>query len=206
MFLVDEAKRTGVRLTDAAIWALLDAVGTDLRSLSGAVAQLRDVAAGRTGRAPLDEEDVGRLFRGKAETRGFAVADAIVAGDTAAALSLLRSAIETGLDPVPIVSVVAASLRDLARIVGETSRGRSVPRAELARRLGMPEWKLDKVQSSARQWSDGALSLALQAAARADAGVKGAAADPVFVTERLVLEATSARNGRAALAAGGVRR
>jgi DNA polymerase-3 subunit delta len=119
---------------------------------------------------------------------------------------LLRSAIETGLDPVPIVSVVAASLRDLARIVGETSRGRSVPRAELARRLGMPEWKLDKVQSSARQWSDGALSLALQAAARADAGVKGAAADPVFVTERLVLEATSARNGRAALAAGGVRR
>jgi DNA polymerase-3 subunit delta len=206
-FLADEAKRVGIRLTDAAIWALLEAVGTDLRSLSGAVEQLRDVAVrGRNPRAPLDEDDVGRLFRGRAETRGFAVADAVVAGDTAAALSLLRSAIETGLDPVPIVSVVAAGLRDLARVSGELSSGRSVPRAELARRLGMPDWKLDKIAGSARQWSDAALAAALQAAARADAGVKGAAADPVYVTERLVLEATSARNGRAALAAGGVRR
>lgn len=206
-FVTDEAKRAGVRLTDAAVWALLDAVGADLRSLSGAVEQLRDVAAThRNPRVVLDEDDVARLFRGKAETRGFAVADAVVAGDTAAALSLLRSAIETGLDPVPIVSVIAASLRDLARVTGELSRGRSVPRAELARRLGMPDWKLDKITGSARQWSDAALSAALQAAARADAGVKGAAADPVHVTERLVLEATSARNGRAALAAGGVRR
>jgi DNA polymerase III subunit delta len=206
-FVMDEAKRVGVRLTDAAGWALLDAIGADLRSLSGAVAQLREVASsGRNPRAPLDEEDVARLFRGKAETRGFAVADAVITGDTAAALSLLRSALETGLDPVPIVSVIASSLRDLARITGETSSGRHLPRAELARRLGMPDWKLDRVKSSARQWSDAALSAALQAAARADAGVKGVAADPVFVLERLVLEATSARNGRAALAAGGVRR
>jgi DNA polymerase-3 subunit delta len=206
MFVFDEAKRAGIRLTDDAVWALLDAVGADLRALAGAVTQLRDAASGRISRAPLDETDVAKLFRGRAETRGFAVADAVVAGDTAAALSLLRSAIETGLDPVPIVSVVASSLRDLARVSGETSRGRSMPRAELARRLGMPDWKLDKVQSSARQWSDAALSAALQAAARADAGVKGAAADPVYVVEQLVLEATSARNGRPALAAGGVRR
>ncbi|MDQ1672435.1 MAG: polymerase subunit delta [Frankiaceae bacterium] len=206
-FVADEAKRVGIRLTDAAIWALLDAVGADLRSLAGAVGQLREVSAsGRNPRAPLDEDAVAVLFRGKAETRGFAVADAVVAGDTAAALSLLRSALETGLDPVPIVSVIASSLRDLARVTGETSGGRSIPRAELAKRLGMPDWKLDKISSSARQWSDGALSAALQAAARADAGVKGAAADPIYVTERLVLEATSARNGRAALASGGVRR
>ncbi len=206
-FVMDEAKRVGVRLTDAAVWALLDSVGADLRSLSGAITQLRDAAGpDRNPRAPLDEDDVSRLFRGKAETRGFAVSDAVIAGDTAAALSLLRSAIETGLDPVPIVSVIASSLRDLARVVGETSSGRSSSRAELARRLGMPDWKLDKVQGAARQWSDAALSRALQAAAEADAGVKGAAADPVYVVERLVLTATSARNGRAALAAGGVRR
>jgi DNA polymerase III subunit delta len=206
VFVVDEAKRVGVRLTDAAVWGLIDAVGADLRALAGAIVQLRDAAASRNSRAPLDEDDVAKLFRGKAETRGFAVADAVVAGDTAAALSLLRSALETGLDPVPIVSVIASSLRDLARVTGETSGGRSIPRAELARRLGMPDWKLDKVQTSARQWSDAALSIALQAAARADAGVKGVAADPIYVTERLVLEATSARNGRPALAAGGVRR
>lgn len=208
LFLADEAKRVGIRLTDAAIWALLDAVGADLRALSGAVDQLREVAAAgkRNPRAPLDEDDVGRLFRGRAETRGFAVADAVVAGDTAGALGLLRSAVETGLDPVPIVSVIASSLRDLARVSGELSSGRSVPRAELARRLGMPDWKVDKIAGSARQWSDAALAVALQSAAAADAGVKGAAADPVFVVERLVLEATSARNGRPALAAGGVRR
>jgi DNA polymerase-3 subunit delta len=70
----------------------------------------------------------------------------------------------------------------------------------------MPDWKLDKVQTAARRWSEPALSAAISAAAWADQGVKGGAADPVYVVERLVLEATSARNGRPALAAGGVRR
>ena len=85
--------------------------------------------------------------------------------------------------------------------------GRSVPRAELARRLGMPDWKLDKVQSSARQWSDAALSAgAAGGGARPMPGSRARRRTRSIVVERLVLEATSARNGRAALAAGGVRR
>ena len=57
MFVVDEAKRAGVRLTDDAVWALLDAVGGDLRALAGAVTQLRDAASGRNSRTALDETD-----------------------------------------------------------------------------------------------------------------------------------------------------
>src|SRR3954452_12862830 len=62
MFVVDEAKRSGVRLTDDAVWALLDAIGADLRALAGAIAQLRNAAAGRNSRSPLDETVVAKLF------------------------------------------------------------------------------------------------------------------------------------------------
>lgn len=48
---------------------------------------------------------------GKVEATGFKVADAAVAGDAGEALRLLRHAIAVGVDPVPIVAVLAQRLR-----------------------------------------------------------------------------------------------
>ena len=59
---------------------------------------------------------------------------------------LLRHAIATGVDPVPIVAVLASQLRQLVK-VGSAGQGGS---QQLAKQLGMAPWQVDKaVDSSA---------------------------------------------------------
>ena len=70
---------------------------------------------------------------GKVEATGFRVADAAVSGRTGEALELLRHALGTGLDPVPIVAVLASSLRTLAKVAAAGRTGRSADVAKDAR-------------------------------------------------------------------------
>ena len=108
-----------------------------MRELASACSQL---VADTTG--VIDEDLVTRYHGGKVEATGFRVADAAVAGQPGEALRLLRHAIATGVDPVPIVAVLAQQLRQLVK-VGAAGRGRS---ADIARDLGMAPWQVDKAR------------------------------------------------------------
>jgi DNA polymerase-3 subunit delta len=183
-FVVGEVRRRGGRISDGAARALLDAVGGDLRELAAVVDQLVGDTEG-----PIDERAVAEFHRGRAEATGFAVADAVVGGDLGEALTLLRQSLAAGTAPVLVTSAVAGSLRDLARVAGAGGGSKW----DLARELGMPDWKVEKAQRAVRAWNDVGLATALRAAATADAGVKGAAADPVYALERLVRDVVAAR-------------
>jgi len=187
-FAVAEVRRAGGKISDTAVTALLDAVGSDLREIAAVCEQL---VADTDG--PIDDAAVHRFHRGRAEASGFAVADAAIAGDLAGALTLLRQALETGTAAVLISSAVTGGLRDLARVAGAGGGSKY----DLARALGMPDWKVERAQRSARAWSDGGLARALRAAATADAGVKGGAADPAYALETLVRTVVEARSQRA---------
>src|SRR5690606_32392688 len=97
-FVVGEFKAARRRIEAEAERALVDALGTDLRELASACAQL---VADTTGTVTVDTVD--RYYGGRVEATGFRVADAAVAGDAGGAVALLRHALDTGLDPVPIV-------------------------------------------------------------------------------------------------------
>ncbi|MEX5631844.1 DNA polymerase III subunit delta [Parafrankia sp. FMc2] len=183
-FAVAEIRRLGGKATEEAVRALLDAVGGDLREIAAVCDQLVADTAG-----VIDEPAVARYHRGRAETSGFAVADAIIAGDLATALALLRQALEGGTAPVLVTSAIAGGLRDLARVssVGGGSKW------DIAKALGMPDWKVERAQRSARGWSDAGLARAIRAVAVADAGVKGAAVNAGYALERLLQEVAGAR-------------
>ena len=123
---------------------------------------------------------------GKVEATGFRVADAVVAGDAGEALRLLRHAIAVGVDPVPIVAVIAQQLRQLVR-VGSAGRGRS---GDLARDLGLAPWQVDKARRSLHGWTAEALGRGIQVIAAADFEVKGGGRDPVYAVERAILAIT----------------
>jgi len=182
-FLTAEFRRLGARATDGAVRALADAVGGDLRELAAVCEQLVADTDGT-----IDERVVARFHRGRAETTGFAVADAAIAGDLPEALTTLRQALAGGTAPVLVASAVAGGLRDLARVTG--TGGTSY---EAARALGMPDWKVDKARRSARGWSDESLARAIRAAAGADAAVKGGAVDAAYALETLVTQVVGAR-------------
>lgn len=185
-FVTNEFRRARRRADAGAVQALVEAVGKDVRELASACQQLVDDTTG-----VIDAAVVERYHGGRVEATGFKVADAAVAGQTGEALRLLRHAVNVGVDPVPVVAVLAQQLRQLAK-VGGAGRGRS---ADLARELGMAPWQVDKARRSLQGWDGAALGRSIQAVAAADFEVKGGGRDPVYAVEKAVLTITRERNG-----------
>jgi DNA polymerase-3 subunit delta len=184
-FAAHEFRRHRRKATGEAVHALVEAVGRDVRELAAACQQLVDDTTG-----VIDEQVVLTYHGGKVEATGFRVADAALAGDAAEAMRLLRHAIAVGVDPVPIVAVLAQQVRQLVR-VGAAGRGRS---GDIARDLGMAPWQVDRARRTLGGWSAEGLAACIRALAAADAEVKGGGRDPVYAVERAVLAITAAHS------------
>jgi DNA polymerase-3 subunit delta len=189
-FVRAEFRTAGRSATEDACRALLDAVGSDLRELASACSQL---AADTEG--TIDEAVVARYYTGRAESTGFQVADLAVTGRTAEALGQLRWALAVGEKPTGIVYALASGVRAIGRVA---TADRSMRPADLARELGMPPWKIDRVRQQMGRWSGDAVAHALQAIAQADAAVKGGATDPAYALEQCVVTISRAARGAGA--------
>jgi DNA polymerase-3 subunit delta len=188
-FVTNEVRRLGSAIDQEAASFLVTAVGHDLRSLSAAAHQLTNDFAGE----PLTVDRVKQYFGGRAEAKSFAVADAAFSGKRQAALEELRWALDGGTAAVLVTSAFAGSARGLARYKGAV---RGMRDADLAREVGVPPWKLRSIRDQSRGWSDAGLSRVIRAVAKADADIKGAASDPSYTLERLVLTVTALRDAR----------
>ncbi len=188
-FVSGEVRSFGGRIAEDAAELLVQAVGQDLRALSGASHQLANDFAGQ----PLTADVVKQYFGGRAEVKGFAVADAAIYGRTATALEELRWALDNGTAPVLVTSAFASGLRGLAKYKGAA---RGMREADLAREVGVPPWKLRTLREQSRGWEEPGLVRAIQAVAQADADVKGAASDAGYALERMVLTVSTSRVSR----------
>ncbi len=183
-FVRDEVHRAGGRISAGAVTALLDAVGSDLRELASAAAQLTTDAGGS-----VDEAAVRRYHRGRAEVTGFSVAEKVMTGDRAGALEMLRWAMQLGVPHVLVADALADAVRTVARV---SAAGRSDP-YWLASTLGLPPWKVKKAMAQSRGWERDGLAQAIQLVATVNADVKGVAADADYALERVVLALCAAR-------------
>lgn len=186
-FVAAEVRRQQGRVDIATAGVLVEAVGTDTRSLTAAVRQLLDDSPDRV----LTEASVRRYFGGRAEVTSFAVADDVLSGRADGALGKLRWALSTGVAPVLVTSALSGNLRSLGKYLhGRDTRLRD---GDLARAVGVPPWKLKDLARLSRDWQPAGVARAIQAVAVADAQVKGAASDPGFALEQLVLTVIGCR-------------
>lgn len=193
-FAMSEFSRAKRRISGEAVSALVDAFGSDLMELAAICQQLIDdtvPSANDNSResapAPISLAQVRALTAGRAETTGFAIADAAIAGREREALALVRHAELSGLAPAAIVGTFASKMRQVARV--------SLPGASAAS-LGMPEWMYRAQAREARNWSDAGLAEAIESIARADAGVKGGDRDAQWALQRLVIDVCRSRRSR----------
>jgi len=183
-FVRAEVHRSGGWISAGAVTALLDAVGSDLRELASAAAQLTTDSGGS-----VDEAAVRRYHWGRAEVTGFSVAEKVMTGDRAGALEILRWAMQLGVPHVLVADALADAVRTVARV---TASGRADP-YRLASTLGMPPWKVKKAMAQSRGWERDGLAQAIQVVASVNADVKGVAADADYALERAVLALCAAR-------------
>lgn len=172
-FVIGEFTHADRKIAPAAVRALLDAFADDTAELAAACNQLLLDSADS-----ITEEIVDRYYGGRVETNAFKVADAALAGRAGEAMALLRHALATGADPVPLVAAISMKIRQMAKIHGNRSAS--------AASLGMAPWQLDRARKDLTGWSDDGLAAAIQAMATADAAAKGAERDPVYSLEKLV--------------------
>lgn len=187
-FVRNEFRTLGVRASEDAVTALLDALGSDIRELAAACSQLVADTDGR-----VDAAAVRRYHSGKAEVRGFDIADLAVVGNVEGAAEALRWAMLAGEPQVVLADALAEAVHVIARVGplgGDPYR--------LAPEIGMPPWRVKKAQQQARRWSRDSVAEAIRLVAALNADVKGAAADADYALERTVRRV-------AELAAGGRR-
>ncbi|WP_309619664.1 DNA polymerase III subunit delta [Salinibacterium sp.] len=175
-FAASEFAAAGRRVTGGAIRALVAAFSEDLAELASACQQLLADDSDE-----ITEMTVERYYSGRVETTAFTVADAAIAGRTGEALVLLRHALSSGADPVPIVAAFASKLRTMAKISGMTA-----PASQLASKLGLAPWQIDRGRRDLQGWNEDGLGNCIEAIAATDAQIKGLGRDPVFALERMV--------------------
>lgn len=175
-FVRHEFRTLKVKVDDDTVTAMIDAVGSDLRELAAACSQLVADTDGQ-----INVAAVRRYHSGKAEVKGFDIADKAVVGDVAGAAEALRWAMLSGEPHVVLADALAEAVHTIARVgplSGDPYR--------LAGELGMPPWRVQKAQKQSRRWSRDRVVQAMQVVAALNADVKGVAADADYALERAV--------------------
>jgi DNA polymerase III subunit delta len=175
-FIRKEFRALRVKVDEETVTALLDAVGSDVRELAAACSQLVADTGG-----DVDAAAVRRYHSGRAEVKGFDIADKAVAGDVAGATEALRWAMMRGEPLVVLADALAEAVHTIGRVgplSGDPYR--------LASQLGMPPWRVQKAQKQARRWSRETVAVAMKVVAELNANVKGAVADADYALESAV--------------------
>jgi DNA polymerase III subunit delta len=175
-FVRHEFRALKVKVNEDTVTAVLDAVGSDLRELASACSQLAADTGGR-----VDAAAVRRYHSGKAEVKGYDIADKAVNGDVSGAAEALRWAMMSGEPQVVLADALAEAVHAIARI----GPLRGNPR-DLAAELGMHWFRVEKAQKQSRRWSRESVAEAMRLVAALNADVKGAAADADYALETAV--------------------
>jgi DNA polymerase-3 subunit delta len=177
-FLRHEARAHRLRIEPDAEQVLIDALGSDIAELAAAIGQL----AGDLGEeATVTRTIVTTYYGGRVETTSFELAEMAIAGRRGDALAGLRQALHAGVEPVLIISALAHSLRQMARVGGQTGSP-----GDIAKELGLQQWQVQRARSQLQGWDEVGLGTAIMHVAQTDAALKGLGLDPDYSLERAV--------------------
>lgn len=180
-FIRGEFKAAAINIDAVASKLLLQAFSSDLGELGSACSQLISL-----GKSSITGAEVEAIFGGRLETNAFKIADAAMAGNAAEAIRLFRHGSVTGVDMVALTAALTMRIRQLARLFNDRNANPAI--------LGMAPWQIDKAKRELSGWSEQELIELVQLAAKTDADVKGAAREPEYSVEQLLM--AMARTGK----------
>lgn len=175
-FVRREFRDLRVKVSDETVTALVDGVGSDVRELASACSQLVADTAGQ-----VDAAAVRRYHAGKADVKGWDIADLAVVGDIAGAAEALRWAMHSGQPHVVLADALAEAVHAIARVGPQTGDP-----YRLASELGMAPKRVQKIQRQSRRWSRESVAEAIRVVATLNGDVKGVAADADYALESAV--------------------
>lgn len=156
-----------VALDGPAVMDLAEFVGDELRQLDQELIKLGDYARGRT----VTREDIRRLVPATRVASVFEFVDALGAGSGQVAARLMTHALDVdGEPPLRLLAMIARHYRQLLQLKAMQAAGTRQP--EIARALGIFEWKMSGMVSQANRHSFARLEHAMEQILAADESIK----------------------------------
>jgi DNA polymerase-3 subunit delta len=167
-WVMSRAKDEGLTLESDAAKTLVSAVGTGQQRLAREIEKLA-LAAHPSAR--LSAAEVEELAPAESIRSGYDVADALVAGDSRAAMALSEKLLERDEHGSKIMYAITRRLREVHRAASLLEQG--VPEQKVAASLGGPPWAAKKVIARAKTADRHALERALCTFADLEVDLRG---------------------------------
>lgn len=161
------AQMRKVKLDAAAVMDLAEFVGDELRQLDQELIKLGDYAGGRM----VTREDVRLLVPATRAASVFDLVDALGSGNGPLASRLMTHALDVdGEPPLRMLAMIARHYRQLIQLKAMQADGARQP--DIARALGIFEWKMGGLVNQANRHSFGRLEGAMEKILAADEAIK----------------------------------
>jgi DNA polymerase III subunit delta len=172
----------GLKVDDRAAWALIDAVGDDLRELDGSLQQLTtSLGSG----ARIGANEVRAAFPRLADERMYVFTDAVGERRIDASMGALRRLLRQNEPALVVFAALVNQIRRMLRVRRAAERSASAV-GEIA---GMPDWRAKRLQAQALSYNEDELIRAMDLLARTDVEMKtGETGTMEVALERAVLE------------------
>jgi DNA polymerase-3 subunit delta len=184
-FLREEAKRRGHAISGEVVDAIVDLVGGELGPLLDAIERLSLFAGAG---APITEDAVHACIARVRVGSVWGLADAVAARDRAKALELLNENFDPRDRGLPLLGLLASSIRKTLKVRALLAAGASPE--EAAKQAGLPPFRARDAAAQARRFGEGELERAVAIFAEADLALKGSKRAPLLVLEDAILRLT----------------
>lgn len=182
-----ESKTRGLKIDEEGTAALLDAIGEERLAIANALDEL-SLAVGRGGRIGADK--VREHFRGRADTKVFTFIDAAANRNAGHALQALHLLLRSGESTSRIFWTLTSHVRMLLLAEGSPSA--------VAKRLGLPDWRAEKLVRQARNFTRNELIDVFVLLADADRKIKNSEETEELILERIVMRMAGIKKAVAA--------
>lgn len=178
------AEEKGGEISSEAVSMLAALVGTDLRLLEQEIEKLLLYADGRQ----VTTDDVAALVSHARETSIFDLVDCVGRRQTDRALRLLHRLLDDGQAPLYLLAMLARQIRILIQV--SELQARQLTPKEIAGRLKLHPYVVEKGLAQARNFDLAQLEAAHEHLIKADWAIKTGEADEVLALDMLVVALT----------------
>ncbi len=180
-WVAERARDAGLAIDADAARELVEIVGPQQRRLER---ELEKLALAIHPEQRIGIEAVESLAAGDSSVRAYHLADAVVAGDRAAAFSLAEELRTSGERAGGLLFPVVRRLRDVHRAAELLEAGAS--RSAIGKELGSPQWAVKRIVAAAEEADRDALAQALTTFAELEVELRGEG-DPPQLDEQNAL-------------------
>jgi DNA polymerase-3 subunit delta len=181
-FVRDEARRRGHVMAHDVADAIVDLAGGELAALIDAIERLSLYVGAKNA---IDEDAVHACIARVRVGSVWGLSDAVAARDRSKALTLLHENFDPRDRGLPLLGLLASSVRKTLKVRALLQAGASAEDA--AKQAGLPPFRARDAAAQAKRFRDGELERAVAILAEADLALKGSKRPPLLVLEDAVV-------------------